>query len=216
MDYNQYFTTDTVEGALDELGAAKLSPINKTNTMTLSVGRDTSGQLWTEDKTDVFNVEYGTTLYNDIVNAYNSGKICVMQVNSKPYFLTKITDRTMYFVWNTNDTDRRVVTLNRSGNVYSEEISSPIIAKSSLVQAIDESVSTNIENPPTTKAVYDALHSLNIDSINGLRNEFGMIADAFGEMAEDINAKISCTDAQVGSYGYIKLSDLPIYDGGVV
>lgn len=28
-------------------------------------------------------------------------------------------------------------------------------------------------------------------------------------------SKISCTDAQVGSYGYIKLSDLPIYNGGV-
>lgn len=102
----------------------------------------------------------------------------------------------------------------------------PIGAISGLQSALDSKQSSEIEDVEgyfsidtvegALKELYDALHSLNIDSINGLRNEFGMIADAFEGMAEDINAKISCTDAQVGSYGYIKLSDLPIYDGGVV
>lgn len=46
-DTGGYFSTDTVEGALSELGAAKLSPVPKTSAMTQPVGKDANGKLWT-------------------------------------------------------------------------------------------------------------------------------------------------------------------------
>lgn len=46
-DTHNYFTSDTVEGALDELGAAKLNPTSKTSAMTQEVGKDSNGKLWT-------------------------------------------------------------------------------------------------------------------------------------------------------------------------
>lgn len=55
--------------------------------------------------------------------------------------------------------------------------------------------------------------TLGIDSITGLRAEFGMFADALDGINYAINGKISCTDEQVASYGYLKLSDLPVWDG---
>lgn len=58
--------------------------------------------------------------------------------------------------------------------------------------------------------------TLGIDSITGLRAEFGMFADALDGINYAINGKISCTDEQVASYGYLKLSDLPVWDGSVV
>lgn len=48
VDSGGYFSTDTVEGALQALGAAKLNPTNKTSAMTQAVGKDSNGMLWTE------------------------------------------------------------------------------------------------------------------------------------------------------------------------
>lgn len=48
VDSGGYFSTDTVEGALQALGAAKLNPTTKTSAMTQAVGKDDNGRLWTE------------------------------------------------------------------------------------------------------------------------------------------------------------------------
>lgn len=84
-DVDGYFSTDTVEGALKELGAY------------MSGG----------DSAQIFVAEYGVTSYQDIINAYNSNKICLCKreyanVGFRVGYLTEGVSSygTLYFISN--------------------------------------------------------------------------------------------------------------------
>lgn len=177
-DPGNYFTDDTVEGALQELGAAKLNPTTKTSAMTQAVGKDSNGALWTAPSggggvSEVFRVNYGTTPFADTYAALQNGKICVTEWIGDVYYCCHWDDDIIVFKFSGNTGVQQLIMCNPSNQWQLLNI------------------------------------TLGIDSITGLRSELGNFAEA-------LDGKVSCTDAQVASYGYLKLSDLPVWDGSVV
>ena len=296
LDPDNYFSTDTVTGALQELGAAKLNPTTKTSAMTQAVGKDSNGALWTAPgggSDSVFVVEYDETSFEDIYDAFQAGKICYFDYLGERFYAFKNTPTNIVFIYIYRGGIKKYAVCSSSTGWSEIKNDLQLLTENDMVTEITAS-STDTE-VPSAKAVYDLVQSsggggvsevfrvtygstpfadiyaalqngkicvteyigniyycchyesqlivfkfsgdagdqqlimcnpsnqwqlsnitLGIDSITGLRTEFGYIADAFGGVNDAISDKISCTDAQVASYGYLKLSDLPVWDGSVV
>lgn len=83
-----HFITDTVEGALAELGAAKLNPSVKTSEMTQEVGKDTDGTLWTTPGGGGGNI--------DMIELASETGLIDIPTDYDGYFFTDETDETIY------------------------------------------------------------------------------------------------------------------------
>lgn len=290
LDPDNYFSTDTVTGALQELGAAKLNPTTKTSAMTQAVGKDSNGALWTAPgggSDSVFVVEYDETSFADIYSALQAGKICYFDYLGERFYSFKCGVNSVFFFYIYRGGIKKWAACSSSTGWSEIKNDLRLLTENDIVTEITAS-STDTE-VPSAKAVYDLVQSsgggggvsevfrvtygttpfadtyaalqsgkicvtewvgdmyycchydddiivfkfsgntgvqqlimcnpsnqwqllnitLGIDSITGLRAEFGMFAEA-------LDGKISCTDTQVASYGYLKLSDLPVWDGSVV
>lgn len=168
-DTGNYFSADTVEGALQELGAAKLNPTSKTSAMTQEVGKDSNGKLWTTPgggdsggSSDVFRVYYGTTPFAEAYDALQTGKICYFDYIGEIFYASRYAPNTIYFTHMYRGGTKLWTACQLNGG-WTEIYDDDLVSDSRVKASITSSSTDN--DIPSAKAVYDFVMSLDSSEV---------------------------------------------------